>query len=76
MIVDRFRILVGGQPVRLYVNSATKQKCFVPDPKFCNEYPSDDAARKAADRYGVAEYVVEPFKRDIGTPTNLAEIGI
>lgn len=75
MVVQKFRIEVGGYPVRLYTNSNTKLRCFEPDEKGCNTFGSQGDAEKKAILWGLTDYSVLSFRRDIGTPTNLAEIG-
>lgn len=76
MIVQKFRIEVGGKPVRLYTNSNTKLRCVEPDEQNYNAFGSQTDAEKKAVLWGLTGYVILPFQRDIGTPTKLAEIGI
>lgn len=75
MIVYKFRIEVNGNPVRLYTDSNTKQRCAEPDAKGYNTFGSPSDAEKKAALWGLTGYSVLSFQRDIGTPTKLAEIG-
>lgn len=74
-----FHILIDGRPQRLYINSATKERCAVPAGAGLdgpNEFPSEDAATTRAEQWGLRGYRIAPAPRDLGRPTNLAEIGL
>lgn len=81
MIVQKYRIEINGKPMRLYVNSKTKLRCAEPDEQMYNTFGNQQDATKKAALYELAllalgDYTISPFQRDIGTPTNLIEIGL
>lgn len=76
MIKQKFRVLVDGVAVRFHINSRTKEKMAIQDPKYANEFSTEADAKTRADGYGISDYKVEPFMRDLGTVTNLSEMGI
>jgi hypothetical protein len=74
MLIEKFKIEVNGQPVRLYTHSTTKLRCFEPDEKNYNRFACRADAEKKADLWALESYSVVPFPCDIGTPTNLSEL--
>ena len=73
-----YRIVINGQPQRLYINSSTKEFCTVPAGTGLNgpnEFSCTAIAEKQAVRWGLTGYDIRPAERDIGTPTRLTEIG-
>ena len=66
---------VNGQPLRFYLNSKTKVWQATADDKDFNQYVSADDAQKFATRAGLDCFEIESYQRDVGTPTNLAEMG-
>lgn len=71
-----FQVVIDGKPQR-FVGGPTKG-CVVPAGDgldFPDEFSSEESARSKADRFGLVAYGIRRVLRDIGTPTNLAEVG-
>lgn len=73
-----YQIVINDQPQRLYIDSSTEKKCTVPAGTGLDgpdEFTSAANAENKATRWGLIDYEIKPVLRDIGTPTNLREIG-
>ena len=79
MGIERFRIYVGGKPVRLYRTSGAPACRFAPcegiDEPYADEFATAADAERRATRWALSEYEIKPVQRDIGQPTVLTEIG-
>lgn len=76
MIKTRYQIVIEDKPQR-FVGSPSKGR-VVPAGDgldFPDEFASESDAHNRATRFGLLGYSVIPVSRDIGTPTNLNEIG-
>lgn len=71
-----FQVVVDGKPQR-FVGSPSKG-CVVPAGTGLDgpdDFASEQNARNEATRFGLVGFDIIPVIRDIGTPTNLAEVG-
>ena len=71
-----YQVSINGKAQRFVGNGRTA--CAVPAGTGLDgpdEFVSEANARSKADRFGLAGYDVVPVPRDIGTPTNLTEVG-
>ncbi len=65
MIQKFFMIKVDGKPVRLSINSKTRQRVVVPDALGYDTFKSIEDANKKALLYGLVGCVVIPVVRQI-----------
>lgn len=71
-----YQVTIGGKPQRFVGNRKTG--CVVPAGTGLDgpsEFVSEANAHTKADQFGIVVYDIISVSRDIGTPTNLTEVG-
>lgn len=72
MIQKVFMIKVDGKPVRLSINSKTRQRVVVPDALGYDTFKSINDANKKALLYGLADFAVISIARAVETSAHPA----